>query len=406
VEGLPARAVAAWASGAVSYWATLVCAIVGAAGLVTFLLPAALACVTHRRQDLKKRYDAQWAVVTGASSGIGLSITRQLAAQGINVVMVAIANDMLPASAAAVRADFAGVQVRTVGVDLGAADSSVYLKPLADATGDIPVSIVCNNAGFMITGLFEDIPLDKQLGNVHCNAVAAVAITHLFVTRMRAAKMRGAVTFTSSPVSFLPSPGCAMYGCTKAFLTHFATSLAAELNEEGIHVAALHPSPVLTGFYAGDPHGMASVKFFRSTAVGPDRVAAALLAGIGRSVIIDQGYFPFVERLMLRVSAHVPPRLRLHLMPGGGGAPRPYPCPRCRCRCRCRCHCCWRDVLWRSSAFCACFVAAREHTRMPLQMPHTTTGAPRPCYGCSWWSRRSWRSSSHASPSSWATTRC
>lgn len=151
-----------------------------------------------------------------------------------------------------------------------------------------------------MTGFFADTALERWLGNLHCNATAALVLTHRFVGRMRAERLRGAVAFTSSPANIIPSPFSSMYGASKALLTHFATSLACELRPDGIDVTVLHPSPVATSFYTGT-HALPTLNFFKSTATGPARVAAALLAGVGRAVIVDQGFYPYVLRLVLRV---------------------------------------------------------------------------------------------------------
>ncbi len=234
---------------------------------------------------------------TGGSSGIGLALTRQLAAQGLNVVVAAIPDATLDAAVAALRAEFPAVAFRAVGVVLGAGD---YVDVVARATADIPVTLVFNNAGYIKTGFFHSLDWRAHEANIACNATAGVALSHLFVRRMRAAGARGAIAFTSSPAGFMPSPFSCLYGATKAMVTHFATSLAAEVRADGIDVSVLHPSPVTTAFYTG-AHAMPTLKFFQSTGASPDRVAAVLLAGLGRAVVVDQGYYSFWLRLLLRV---------------------------------------------------------------------------------------------------------
>lgn len=302
-----ARAAAAWGALvacllADARWqvATVVCAAVGFLSLATLLAPWACTFVRYRPQNLRARYGASWALVTGGSSGIGRSLVFALARQGINVVLAAMPDALLEKTAAEVRAAFPAVAVRVVAVNLGSADAESYMAPLRAATDDILVQLVFNNAGYMVTGFFDRTPLARWLANFHCNATAAVPITHHFVARMRAAGARGAVVFTSSPANIIPSPFSSMYGATKAFITHFATSLAAELYPAGIDVAAVHPSPVATAFYTG-AHALPTLQMFKGTATGPDRVADVILRGVGRSVVIDQGYYPILFRLMLRV---------------------------------------------------------------------------------------------------------
>jgi short-subunit dehydrogenase len=238
------------------------------------------------------------AVPAGGSSGIGLSLVRRLAADGINVVVVAIPDATLDAAVASLDEQFPDVTFRAVGVKLGSGD---YVETIAAATKDLPITLVFNNAGYIVTGFLTGREWNAHLDNINCYATAGVALSHLFVRRIKALGQRGAITFTSSPAGFMPSPFSVLYGATKSFLTHFATSLAAEVRQDGIDVSVLHPSPVATAFYTG-AHAMPTLKFFQSTGTGPDRVADALLAGIGRSVIVDQGYYSISLRMLLRVS--------------------------------------------------------------------------------------------------------
>lgn len=188
------------------------------------------------------------------------------------------------------------------------------------------MQIVVNNAGFMVTGFFSEVPLERWLANLECNATAAIALTHLFVSRLRARGVpRGAVAFTSSPAGIIPSPFASMCACpaahplrrralpplprpapraadgaSKALLTHFATSMACELAPEGIDVTVIHPSPVATRFY-DLAHAMPTLRAFQSTATSADAVAEALLRSLGRTVVCEQGYYPFALRVLLRV---------------------------------------------------------------------------------------------------------
>ena len=260
-------------------------AVAGFLTLATLVLPW-LRTFCFLRQDLKAKYGASWALVTGGSSGIGLSLCRQLAAQGLNIVMVAYPDELLGKSGVALASEFPAISVRAVGADLSKADG--YMADLAAATDDVPVQLVFNNAGYIVTGFFADTPLDKWVGNLNCNAGAAIVITHHFLGRMRAAGLRGAIAFTSSPANIIPSPFSTLYGATKALMTHFACSLACEVTPDGIDVAVLHPSPTSTRFYQGT-HALPTLALFKSTATGPDRVAATLLRSLGRTVVVDQG---------------------------------------------------------------------------------------------------------------------
>ncbi|RUS14084.1 hypothetical protein BC938DRAFT_477537 [Jimgerdemannia flammicorona] len=148
-------------------------------------------------------------LVTGGSSGIGAAITRKLASQGLNVVIVALADSVLEKFETEITKEFPQREFRFVGCDLSKPD---FLPAVRDATKDLGVSIVCNNAGFISTGMFADIGYERNMANYHTNATAAVMITHHFMNEMLNNGRKGLFTFTSSSASFIPSPMSAIYG--------------------------------------------------------------------------------------------------------------------------------------------------------------------------------------------------
>lgn len=256
--------------------------------LVTWLLPP---------QDLKRKYDASWAVVTGGSSGIGKAICVRLAQQNLNVVIAALDDDLLKQTTAELRAGYPHLEFRAVGVNMG---RDGYLDEIANATKDIPVQLVFNNAGYITTGFFANLELGRLMANYECNATAGVKITHLFANRMIDAGLRGLICFTSSPAGRIPNPSSSLYGATKAFITEFASSIAPELRADGIDVLAVHPSPIASNFY-NTTHDMGAIRMFRATAATPDVIARSMFAGAGRWIVYDQGYFPAVNKLLLLV---------------------------------------------------------------------------------------------------------
>eukprot|EP01043_Picozoa_sp_COSAG02_P025155 COSAG02_NODE_1403_length_12811_cov_8.982536_9_plen_283_part_00 len=101
----------------------------------------------------------------------------------------------------------------------------------------------------LMIGFFTSMPIHTHLANLHCNATAAVEITHHFIGRMQAEGRPGGVAFTSSPASFMATPFTSMYGSTKAFLSEFGASIAPEIKSHGIDVCVVHPSPTDSNFY-------------------------------------------------------------------------------------------------------------------------------------------------------------
>jgi len=273
-------------------------ALLGAAALfgwLTYALPQLLLKL-RSPQDLKKKYNATWALVTGGSSGIGRAVVEKLAAQGLNIVVVAFPDKVLDEAVSEYKGKFPAVEFRKVGSNFA---ERGFMKNVIDSTNDINVSVVINNAGYIKTGFFTCGEFKPQLMNHDVNATAAVEITHHFIQKMQQKKLRGCVTFTSSPAGFMPCPFSVMYGATKAYLTTFAQSLAPEIYADGIDVSVIHPSPVASRFYDG-AHQIDALVFFKSTATGPEVVADLLLACVGRAVTIDQGYYPFCVKTLLK----------------------------------------------------------------------------------------------------------
>uniref|UniRef100_A0A7S0XB71 Uncharacterized protein n=1 Tax=Mantoniella antarctica TaxID=81844 RepID=A0A7S0XB71_9CHLO len=273
-----------------------VLASLGAVVFGTYWLPKVLVSLMPT-QNLKKKYGAEWAIVTGSSSGIGKSLAVKLAQQGVNVVLVALQEQILDDTLAELQAQFTARKFIKVGVNLG---TPGYLDKIAEATKGIDVQLVFNNAGFMLTGFFDKTALGLLMVNHECNATSAMQITHLFVARMLAKNLRGCVVFTSSAAACQPTPFSALYGATKAYISSFAASIAVELKSRGIDVCAVHPSPVASNFY-DKAHKLDSLAFFMNFAVKPDALPDEIFRPIGRVVWHDIGMVAVGFRMLLKV---------------------------------------------------------------------------------------------------------
>jgi len=263
---------------------------------LTYLVPQLL-LKFRKPQNLKLKYGASWALVTGGSSGIGRAVVERLAGQELNIVIVAYPDDVFSKAIKELQETFPNVKIVGVGLDMSSRD---FMAKLIEETKAYDIQVVVNNAGFIKTGFFTDVAWRGQLANHDVNATASAEITHHYVSEMRKKKLPGCVTFTSSPAGFMPCPFSVMYGATKAYLTTFAQSLAPEIRSDGIDVTVVHPSPVASRFYEG-AHQIDALVFFKSTATGPERIADTLLAAVGRSVTVDQGYYPICVKLLLRI---------------------------------------------------------------------------------------------------------
>jgi short-subunit dehydrogenase len=186
-------------------------------------------------------YRPESALVTGASSGIGEAFAEALAARGTKLLLAARSDDRLQAVAKALRAGY-GAQVETVSVDLSERDGARTLQRAAIERGFEP-DLLINNAGYGTFGPFVERSIEEQLGMVHLNVEAVVALTHWYLPRM-VARGGGAIVNIASAAAFQPLPYFATYAASKAFVLSFSEALWAEHRRSGVRILAVCPGPV------------------------------------------------------------------------------------------------------------------------------------------------------------------
>jgi len=184
------------------------------------------------------------ALVTGASSGIGLELAKELANRGYDVV-IASAGDRLSGAAEEIR--ISGRQVIEANVDLATREGVNQLWKQVQALGR-PVDVACVNAGVGVGGLFSETNLDSELNMVQLNCVGTIQLAKFLVQHMKELNA-GKILFTASIAGEMVAPREAVYAATKAFVLSFAHSLRYELKESGITVTALQPGPTDTDFF-------------------------------------------------------------------------------------------------------------------------------------------------------------
>jgi short-subunit dehydrogenase len=184
------------------------------------------------------------ALVTGASSGIGLELAKELANRGYDVVITS-AGDRLRGAAGEIRRR--GHQVIEVNADLATREGVDYLwnQVLSLAR---PIDIACINAGVGVGGLFVETDLDADLNMVELNCAGTVQLAKHVVRQMTELNA-GKILFTASIAGEMVAPREAVYAASKAFVLSFAHSLRYELKETGITVTALQPGPTDTDFF-------------------------------------------------------------------------------------------------------------------------------------------------------------
>ena len=226
------------------------------------------------------------ALVTGASSGIGTDIARELARRGHNVVLVARSEDKLRYLAAELSAT--GVRAEVLPADLV---DPVARAELADRVTDLDltVDVLVNNAGFSTLGPVAKADPAAEVRMLDLDVVAVADLTTRFLRGM-VERRRGAVLNVASTAAFQPLPGQAGYAAAKAFVLSYSQALHGELRGKGVTVTALCPGPVKTGFEAaaGFADGDAESTLPAFLWVDVAEVARAAVDGLdrGRMVVI------------------------------------------------------------------------------------------------------------------------
>jgi short-subunit dehydrogenase len=220
----------------------------------------------------------KFAIVTGASSGIGYSLAKELAARDYDLVIVS-AGERLARAAEDFRS--AGVSVEDVQADLATKEGVERFWEHVKALGR-PIDIACLNAGVGVGGLFHETSLEEELNMINLNCAGTVQLAK-YITRDMVSRNDGKILFTSSIAGEMVAPREAVYAATKAFVLSFAHSLRYELKDTGVTVTALQPGPTDTDFFHRAGMDNTEVGSKGKSESQPDDVARqgieALLAG-------------------------------------------------------------------------------------------------------------------------------
>ena len=194
----------------------------------------------------------RWALVTGASAGIGWAIAEQLAAGGANLVLTARRLERLEQLARTLREKH-GVAVEVVSADLTQTIAPEEIFRFTESKG-LVIDLLVNNAGLGAYGEFRASDLTSQMTMVQVNCAAVVHLTHLYVKGM-VERGRGDILIVASTASFQAVPYISTYAATKAFDLLLAEGLAEEVARYGVRVCALCPGPTTSEFQqvAGTP---------------------------------------------------------------------------------------------------------------------------------------------------------
>jgi uncharacterized protein len=239
-------------------------------------------------------------LVTGASSGIGAEIARDLARRGYGVTLVARRAEQLKELAAELT-DSCDVRTEYMATDLTDAEQRAALvRGMAER--ELDVEVLVNNAGFSTMGPVATSDPGKELALVRTNVEAVVDLCSRFIPPMTE-RRRGAVLNTASTAAFQPLAGQAGYAASKAFVLSYSHALRAEVKARGVTVSALCPGPVDTGFAeaAGMSHEEAmsslpgfmwvpAVEVARAAVEGLNQGRAVIIPGVANKVVAAAGY--------------------------------------------------------------------------------------------------------------------
>ncbi len=230
----------------------------------------------QKRDQFKTRY-GKWAVVTGASSGIGRAIAAELADKGLNLVLVARRQAELEHLAKNISARH-DVEARVLAADLAIATA---LTQIESDTKTLDVGLLVAAAGFGTAGNFLDAKLENELAMLDVNCRAVMQLSLHFGNRF-AARGRGGLILFGSLVGYQGTPHAAHYAATKAYVQTFAEALHVELAPKGVDVLSSAPGPVKSGFAA-----RADMKM--GAAEKPETVARVTLNALGKTMTVTPG---------------------------------------------------------------------------------------------------------------------
>ena len=228
-------------------------------------------------QRLHDRYGA-WAVVTGASDGIGREFARLLGEAGLNLFLVARRRDLLDPFAKALSKDN-GIETKVIDVDLS---KEAGVQRVLNASRDADVGLLVACAGFGTSGDLIDGALSQELEMLDVNCRAVLSLTHAFGRRF-AKRQAGGIVMMSSIVAFQGVPRAANYAATKAYVQTLAEGLRIELAPYAVDVVASAPGPVHSGFAQ-------RAKMQMGMALMPETVARATLSALGRRSTVRPGW--------------------------------------------------------------------------------------------------------------------
>lgn len=228
-------------------------------------------------------FAGKWALITGASSGLGLEFADLLAAQKVNLVLAARRREPMEKLASDLRRKY-GVDVLIEAIDLASPGAAGRLKSDLDARS-VAIDILLNNAGYGLHGDFLETPIERTVDMIQLDITAVTELTYLFGRDM-AARRSGHILLIASLLAFQAVPSYAAYAATKAYVLALGEALHDELRPHGVVVTTLCPGHTATGFDAAA--GATASGLLRLLTMKPRPVAASGIRALsaGKAMVV------------------------------------------------------------------------------------------------------------------------
>lgn len=250
------------------------------------------------KKRLKSRY-GPWALVTGATSGIGLELATRLAESGLHLLINSRRQDELDQVSQHLTQQY-GIQCRTIAADM--ADEAGVARVL-DATNTVDLGLAVLSAGYGTSGSFVQGELRQEVNMLRVNCEAVLILSHALGRRF-AQRRRGGLILMSSLVGFQGVPFAAHYAATKAYVQSLAEAIALELKPFGVDVLAAAPGPVQSGFGTRADMRM-------NMSLTPAQVGTPILRALGRQHTVLPGW---LSKLLVWSLSTAPRALQVRIM--------------------------------------------------------------------------------------------
>ena len=237
----------------------------------------------------------QWALITGASSGIGAEFARQLAARGMHLVLTARRSDLMQELAAELATKHA-TRCEIIPADLAKPGTVPQLLAEIERRG-LTIHLLVNNAGFGVVGEIDDAPVERLLELIQVNVASVVELTYRLLPGMLV-RNSGAIINVSSLSAFQPVAYMSVYAATKTFILHFTEALAIEVRRRKVLLLAVCPGVTRTPFFdtAGAPGWLQ-----KHSSQSPEEVVKSALKALRRRrMVIVPGWRNWLLTLVIR----------------------------------------------------------------------------------------------------------